>query len=373
MDSIDLIHSKIVERNSIGIDDSFYIFHSQDVRLKYQNWIELIPRVTPFYAVKCNDDPAMVQSLAQLGTGFDCASIKELSQILEMGIEPNRIIYAHTIKQASHLKYAAENGVQMVTFDCPAELEKIKKIHPNAKVVLRIKFDAEESISCMGIKFGCDPIAEAPDLIKKCNDLEMNLIGISFHVGAGTYDYKVYEKALQAVRRLFDVAVKFQYKLRLVDIGGGFMGNDIDLLRNYSKYINKGIDQYFADPSVTIIAEPGRYFSESAFSLVVQVILKKISIDGHRHYFVNDSTYQSFLIAHQYQIKLQYRIIRKTRCSAAPFEYRSTIWGQTCCSEDKIVDSHVMPELEIDDHIVFENMGAYTTTLSSHFNGFRSW
>lgn len=175
-------------------------------------------------------------------------------------------------------------------------------------------------------------ITEVPDLIKKCKDLEINLIGISFHVGSGTHDYKIYERALETVRQLFDVAEDFQFKLKFVDIGGGFMGNDVDLLGNYATYINKGIEKYFSDPSVTIISEPGRYFSQSAFSLVVQVILKKISNDGHRHYFVNDSTYQSFLIAYQYRIKLQYKIIRKTRVFATPFEYCSTIWGQTCNS-----------------------------------------
>lgn len=86
---------------------------------------------------------------------------------------------------------------------------------------------------------------------------------------------------------------------------------------------------------------------------------------------INDSTHQSFVMANQFRIKLQYKIIRNPRRFDVPIEYCSTIWGQTCNSQDKIIDSHVMPELEIDDYIVFENMGAYTTTASSHFNGFQ--
>ena len=40
----------------------------------YRGWREALPSVSPFYAVKCNDDPALLKTLAALGTGFDCAS-----------------------------------------------------------------------------------------------------------------------------------------------------------------------------------------------------------------------------------------------------------------------------------------------------------
>lgn len=160
-----IIDKHISQRAVVGNDDAFYIGNIADVRLKYNKWVEQIPRVHPFYAVKCNDDENVLKVLAKLGTGFDCASRKELAQILKLGVESGRIIYAHTAKQRSHLKYAKDNHVEKVTFDSPAELLKIKEIHPQAQVVLRIRFDAENSIICLGVKFGCDPTTEAPALI----------------------------------------------------------------------------------------------------------------------------------------------------------------------------------------------------------------
>lgn len=41
-------------------------------------WSALMPRVTPFYAVKCNNDTAILATLAALGAGFDCASDAEV-------------------------------------------------------------------------------------------------------------------------------------------------------------------------------------------------------------------------------------------------------------------------------------------------------
>lgn len=42
----------------------------------YDAWVATMPRVMPFYAVKCNPEPSMVALLAALGAGFDCASIQ---------------------------------------------------------------------------------------------------------------------------------------------------------------------------------------------------------------------------------------------------------------------------------------------------------
>ena len=40
----------------------------------YFKWKQLVPRVHPFFAVKCNDAPGLLKVLARVGCGFDCAS-----------------------------------------------------------------------------------------------------------------------------------------------------------------------------------------------------------------------------------------------------------------------------------------------------------
>lgn len=41
---------------------------------RHQTFLQALPRVRPFYAVKCNNRPSLLLVLAALGTGFDCAS-----------------------------------------------------------------------------------------------------------------------------------------------------------------------------------------------------------------------------------------------------------------------------------------------------------
>lgn len=55
-------------------EEAFYVLDIGDIVKKHQIWKDKLPRVEPYYAVKCNDSPTVIQVLAALGTGFDCAS-----------------------------------------------------------------------------------------------------------------------------------------------------------------------------------------------------------------------------------------------------------------------------------------------------------
>ena len=55
-------------------EDPFYVVDLGRAIHLYDSWMDKLPQVQPFYAVKYNEDPALVKTLAALGTGFDCAS-----------------------------------------------------------------------------------------------------------------------------------------------------------------------------------------------------------------------------------------------------------------------------------------------------------
>lgn len=67
-----------------------------------------LPRVTPFYAVKCMPEPGLLRMLAALGAGFDCASAQELAAVLGMGVPPARVIYAHPVKPPAQARSIAQ-------------------------------------------------------------------------------------------------------------------------------------------------------------------------------------------------------------------------------------------------------------------------
>ncbi|KAK7831375.1 hypothetical protein U0070_024663 [Myodes glareolus] len=64
----------------------------------------------------------------------------------------------------------------------------------------------------------------------------------------------------------------------LLDIGSGFPGSEDTKLKfeEIASVINPALDKYFPpDSGVRVIAEPGRYYIESAFTLAVNTIAKK--------------------------------------------------------------------------------------------------
>ena len=99
-----------------GETNSVQIVRLKDVRDSVDLWRERLPRVTPFYAVKCNPDHEILSLLKSMNTGFDAASEPEIQAALNTGIDPSRVIYANPIKQISHLQGAAKRGVMTTTF-----------------------------------------------------------------------------------------------------------------------------------------------------------------------------------------------------------------------------------------------------------------
>lgn len=55
-------------------EEAFYVCDIGDIVEKHRIWKSAMPRIIPHYAVKCNDSLTVLETLAALGTSFDCAS-----------------------------------------------------------------------------------------------------------------------------------------------------------------------------------------------------------------------------------------------------------------------------------------------------------
>lgn len=367
----EMIARKIKEQ---GTEDAFFIADLGEIVKKHLRWISMMPRVEPFYAVKCNNESGILQILASLGTGFDCASKAEIEQVLSLGVDPSRIVYANPCKMRSHIKYAREGNVSMMTFDNDEELRKVKDFFPDAHLVIRILPPASKAVCNLGCKYGVPP-DEALTLLKKAKQLDLNVIGVSFHVGSGCLEAEAFQKAIMAARKVFDEAQLIGYTLNLLDIGGGFPGFDQPEI-NFDEVtctINSSINKLFPEGSgVRIIAEPGRYFAASAYTLAANVIAKRevepsLAEDKTRMmYYINDGVYGSFncILYDHAEIEVDYLKDLTTEPT-----YSSSLWGPTCDGLDCILPQSQMPMLDVGDWVYFQNMGAYTLAAGSTFNG----
>jgi len=120
------------------------------------------------YAVKTNCDEEIIKELVRLGQGFDCASTWEMQKVLEHGAKAEDIIFAHPCKAKSHIEFAKQVGVKLMTFDSKEEATKIAKIFPEAELVLRIAITDTDAPCPMGMKFGA-PRELWSEILDTCN------------------------------------------------------------------------------------------------------------------------------------------------------------------------------------------------------------
>uniref|UniRef100_UPI00358F847D ornithine decarboxylase-like n=1 Tax=Myxine glutinosa TaxID=7769 RepID=UPI00358F847D len=205
----------------------------------------------------------------------------------------------------------------------------------------------------------------------------------TFHVGSGCTDANTYTQAIADARCVFDMAKEFGYHLSLLDIGGGFPGclNSKVTFEEIASVVDTGLESYFpADLGLRIIAEPGRFFMTSAFTLAVNVIAKRaVGVDGEPAeangneepsfmYYLNDGVYRSFncLLYDHAQVS---PVVYKEVSDDEPV-FASSLWGPTCDGLDCVLNQCPLPELNVGDWLIFPDMGAYTLVAASTFNGF---
>jgi diaminopimelate decarboxylase len=371
-DIYDIISYFLQTKNS---DDPFYIVDLSEIQRKYLQWIKHLPKIQVFYAVKSNPDPMILHVLANLGSNFDCASREEIILALSMGIDSSRIIYANPTKDQSSLQFARSQDVDYLTFDSVCELDKIKINHPDSQCIIRIKVDDSGSECQFSSKFGCS-LLEAKDLLNLAKLCEINIIGVSFHVGSNCHTLGYFNKALQDSRKLADIAIELGFDIKIIDIGGGFPGVDDKTasFENLANEINLAIYTYFTDlPNIKFIAEPGRFFSTSSHTLISTIIGIKSFIDTNTSekiykYTINEGVYGSFnciIFDHAKPIILPFN--ERTEKT-----YKSTIFGCSCDSIDVITKEAYLPKLAVGDRVFVSNFGAYTRASSSSFNGFHT-
>ncbi|OEL26341.1 Ornithine decarboxylase [Dichanthelium oligosanthes] len=363
-----LVRSIVADTSSSPAQRSaFHVLDLAKVVDLFWAWRRALPDVRPYYAVKCNPEPALVGALAALGAGFDCASRAEIEAALALGVHPRSIVYANPCKPEPHLEYAAEAGVNLTTYDSVEEVAKVKRCHPKCELLLRLKGpDGGEAKVDLGIKYGAHADEVVP-LLRAAQRAGLNVAGISFHVGTGASRMDVYGGAIVAARAAFDAAVALGMPpMRVLDIGGGFTaGATFD---EAAAVVNDALAQHFGDlPCVEVIGEPGRYFAETAFTLAARVIGKRTRGEV-REYWIDDGLYGSL------NCILMDHYVPRPRPLATPGPgektHTSTVFGPTCDSLDTVVTGYQLPEMSVGDWLIFDDMGAYTTAAGSKFNGF---
>ncbi|MEJ2276592.1 MAG: type III PLP-dependent enzyme, partial [Candidatus Lokiarchaeota archaeon] len=332
------------------------------IRENFKKFCEELPYIKPYYAIKANPEPEIVNTLYKMGSGFDVASWEEFMivyNVIKGNNEEKRhfmnenVIYANPVKRISSLKNLNNYLIQM-TLDNYTEVEKIAKYCKNSKLLLRIDVPNTGSVVELSTKFGA-PFEICIDLIKYANKKGFNIDGLSFHVGSQCSNFNNYIEAFKRANKIFEQSKQIGNKLKILDVGGGFpvpYDPQVPEFKELTKIFNTYIKLYFNDPEISVIAEPGRFLVATSATTIVE-INGKATRNNKIYYYVNDGIYNTFSGVLFDHIQYHFKAFKEGKILDC------AVVGPTCDALDKISLDEKLPDLEIEDLLYSENTGAY--------------
>jgi ornithine decarboxylase len=324
------------------------------------------------YAMKANPAREIMETLRDLGAGFDAASRGEIELCLGLGIPSNRISYGNTIKRASDIAFAHTAGITLFAADAEEELEKIAVHAPGASVYIRLLVGATEADWPLSRKFGCGP-DRVLALLDRAKFLGLNAVGLSFHVGSQTRRADMWTETLDRVAVMWEGALEAGHALSLLNIGGGFpadYGDGAEAPGAYAADVMAMVRARFGD-EVHVMAEPGRGLVAEAGIIAAEVVLasRKSDSDLCRWVYLDIGKFSGLAETEDEAIRYSITTMRDHEPTGP-----CILAGPSCDSVDVLYEKRpvMLPlGLQAGDKVMIHATGAYTSTYSSvGFNGF---
>ncbi len=368
------IHDFLRRRREDGQDDGPCLVVDLDVvRDNYQTFAKALPDSRVFYAVKANPAPELLSLLAALGSCFDTASVAEIEMVLAAGAAADRISFGNTIKKERDIARAFALGVRLFAVDCKAEVEKIGRAAPGAKVFCRFLFGCAGAEWPLSRKFGCDPDM-AVEVLDHAQKLGLEPCGVSFHVGSQQRRTAAWDEALKTAAAIFRACAERGMNLTMVNLGGGFPTKylrEVPAVQAYGRSIFKALRKHFGNRIPETIIEPGRGMVGNAGVIEAEVVLvsKKSEQDQARWVYLDIGKFGGLAETMDESIRYPIKTPRDGD-EVGP----CVLAGPTCDSADVLYEKrpYDLPvSLEIGDKVLIEGTGAYTATYAAvAFNGF---
>ena len=322
------------------------------------------------FAVKSNNHPVVLKLLHKFGIRhFDCASLPEIQLVSELCAD-STIYYMNPVRLNGHAREAQrEYGVRHFIIDHHSGLAPlVDEIDPVDTVIFaRMAVSHESAMENLSSKFGARP-ENIPGLLQAIADSGAEP-ALAFNVGASVTSPDAYVYAMGVAR---DVLDKLPFRVRLMDIGGGFP-------KSYPGFEVPELKQFFERTALAkadvpladngeLLSEPGRALSAPGLSAVVRVLLRKAD-----RIYLNDGMYGAFW-------ELRFRGHKQYPCrtyrngEALSGETRAfRLFGPTCDSSDVLPAKVDLPaDIDVGDHVEFGMIGAYSLSGRTRFNGFYS-
>lgn len=355
-----------------------YVYSQSRIQNNYKRLVDAYkahyPHFEVYYAVKANNNPAIVKTLGQVGAGADASCVPEIMIANLAGISPDKILYSGVYNSNRDLAYAIENQVRLNLEDL-SQLERLSKIPSSLcfRINPGVGGSGAEGLIFAGpdAKFGIIE-RDVEKAYARARGLGVERFGIHMMTGSNILSPEYFE---EVVEKLLDIAGPISQRLGIafdyIDIGGSLgvpyrpEEQELDIeevARRVVRKLRHKLEVYqMGEP--TLIHEPGRYLVADAGILISRVTSIK---NGYKKFIGLDAGMQTLLRPALYGA---YHHILFANNLNAENDERVNVVGQICENSDIFAkDRFLSSKIGVDDLLAFLNTGAYGFAMSSQYN-----
>ena len=325
------------------------------------------------FAVKSNPNIAILQVMAQLGSGFDIVSQGELERVLAAGGDAAKIVFSGVAKSETEIARALEVGIRCFNVESIAELQRINlvagKLSKIAPISLRVNPDVDAhthpyiSTGLKENKFGIS-VDQAREVYRQASTLaHIKVIGMDCHIGSQLTELQPFLDATDRLIVLMEQLKQDGIEIKHLDLGGGlgvpYTNEAPPHPADYAKALLDKLKQY---GDLEIILEPGRAITANAGILVTKV--EYLKSNETRHFAIVDTGMNDMIRPALYQAYMN--IIETDRTLIRESKVYDVV-GPICETSDFLGKQRTLAIAQ-GDLIALRSAGAYGASMASNYN-----
>lgn len=355
----------------------FYAYSTRALTHSFESLKKAVEglNATICFAVKANQNLAVIRTLGNLGAGADVVSGGELRRALAAGIPADRIVFSGVAKTEDELILALDKGIRQINVESEPELEALSQIAArmgkSAPIAFRVNPDVDAATHAKITtgkkenKFGIG-IGQARELYLKAQKMPgIDLAAVAVHIGSQLTDLAPFRAAFVKLRELYLDLKNDGVTLRRIDVGGGLgipyhKGEITPSVVDYGRLLA----EIFGDLGVELELEPGRFLAGNAGILVTKVVYVKQG--DARKYLIVDAGMNDLVRPAMYDSHHEIAPVKKPVSDVVePFD----VVGPICESSDAFAIQRTLPPMQAGDLATIFSAGAYGASMSSTYNG----
>ena len=349
-----------------------YVYSQKKIEEKY-NKLKNSLNAEIFYAVKANSNQAIIRLMSTLGAGADVVSVGELERAITAGINPKKIIFEGIGKSKEDISFAISNNIRLINVESIDEIQRINNVAKEHNKCVDIGIRLNPNIDGQTIdkistgkktdKFGIDT-DKLQDIFQSLeNAKNINLIGISCHVGSQIFNIKVFAEIFMKMKTNAQIFLDKGYSIKHVDLGGGLgvTYQDKDNAVNL-ELIKDELDKCFENVPYQLSFEPGRYLVANAGILITSVMT--IKNNGGINFLITDAGMHSLIRPALYQAHHDIEVVDKSNSELVTY----SVAGPICESSDILEKNITLPKQKVGNLLIIKDTGAYGKVMASNYN-----